>query len=546
MKEKDGSVQIQLLEETMETLIGEMLSMAVLDSGCTKTVCGETWLNCYLETLSDEDKKLVHVEDSNSVFKFGDSKLIKSNKKVTIPTVIADQTVMLTTDVISNDLPLLLSKEAMKRANTQIDFASDKINILGRDVQVIFSTSGHYCIPIGRLNSSGMGSTEEIKEEVNLFCKQLGEKTVRQKQRIAEKLHRQFSHAKSDKLKVLLRDAEVMDRLDDSCSICKKYRRPKPRPVVGFPMVKTFNETVGMDLKEWSHSPKIWFLHLVDHTTRYSASCVIYTKRKEEIIKKIFQIWISIFGSAKKFLVDNGGEFDNDEFRSLCENGNIRICTTAAESPWGNGIVERHNATLGFSVQKIVDDLKCDLSLAVAWAVSAKNALHNVHGFSPNQLLFGKKTNFPAVVSNKPPAVEGKTTSEIVACNLNVMHAARQAFIKSESAEKLRRALCHQTRTYSDVKYFTGDIVYYKRSNSNAWKGPGTMIGQDGQQVLVKHAGSYVRVHRCRLLLEQVAFGQPMVDGQDEGEAIIVQQVASQTEKIWKVMKMTELKVLTQ
>ena len=75
-----------------------------------------------------------------------------------------------------------------------------------------------------------MGSTEEIKEEVNLFCKELSEKTVSHKQRIAEKLNRQFSHAESDKLKVLLRDAEVMDkgledlldRLDDSCSICKK------------------------------------------------------------------------------------------------------------------------------------------------------------------------------------------------------------------------------------------------------------------------------------------------------------------------------------
>ena len=99
---------------------------------------------------------------------------------------------------------------------------------------------------------------------------------------------------------------------------------------------------------------------------------IIYTKRKEGIVKRIFQIWISIFGSAKKFLVDNRGEFDNDEFRSLCENINIRICTTAAESPCSNGIVERHNATLGFSVQKIIDDLKCDLSLAVAWAVSAK------------------------------------------------------------------------------------------------------------------------------------------------------------------------------
>ena len=284
---------------------------------------------------------------------------------------------------------------------------------------------------------------------------------------------------------MLLRDAEVMDkdledlldRLDDSCSICKKYRRPKPQPVVGFPMAKTFIETVGMYLKEWSHSPKIWFLHLVDHATCYSASCVIYTKRKQEIIKKIFQIWIAIFGSAKKFLVDNVGEFVNDEFRSLCENVNIGICTTAAESPWSNGIVERQNATLGFSVQKIMDDLKCDLSLAVAWAVSAKNALHNVHGFNPNQLVFEKDPNFPAVVRNKPSALVGKTTSEIVACNLNAMYAARQAFIKSESAEKLRRALHYQTRICNDMKYFTGDIVYYKRNNSYEWRGPGTVIG---------------------------------------------------------------------
>ena len=91
--------------------------------------------------------------------------MIKSNKKVTFPTVIADQKVMLTTDVISNDLPLLLNKEAMEKANTQIDFASDKTNILGCDVQVIFSTSGHYCIPIGRLNSTGMVLVKKLKKK---------------------------------------------------------------------------------------------------------------------------------------------------------------------------------------------------------------------------------------------------------------------------------------------------------------------------------------------------------------------------------------------
>ena len=39
----------------MDTLIGETLRMAILDSGCTKAVCSKTWLNSYLESLSSEE-----------------------------------------------------------------------------------------------------------------------------------------------------------------------------------------------------------------------------------------------------------------------------------------------------------------------------------------------------------------------------------------------------------------------------------------------------------------------------------------------------------
>ena len=42
-------------KESMQQVTGEMLSVAVLDSGATSTVCGKTRFDCNEETLSDED-----------------------------------------------------------------------------------------------------------------------------------------------------------------------------------------------------------------------------------------------------------------------------------------------------------------------------------------------------------------------------------------------------------------------------------------------------------------------------------------------------------
>ena len=96
---------------------------------------------------------------------------------------------------------------------------------------------------------------------------------------------------------------------------------------------------------------------------------------------------MSIFGSPKKFLVDNGGEFNNEDFRSLCENVNILILTTAAEWTWCNGLIERHNAIAGYTVTKTTEDAGCELELALSWAVASKNSLKNVNSFSPNLFL---------------------------------------------------------------------------------------------------------------------------------------------------------------
>ena len=88
-----------------------------------------------------------------------------------------------------------------------------------------------------------------------------------------------------------------------------------------------------MDLKEWSYDKRIWLLHMMDHATIYSISCVVTSKKKELIVKKKFKYGAGIFGHPNKNLAHNGEEFDKTQFQILCENFNVRICTIAAERP---------------------------------------------------------------------------------------------------------------------------------------------------------------------------------------------------------------------
>ena len=55
----------------IEKFVGETLHCTVLDAGCTKNVCGQSWLDSYLDSLTPEDLLKVIEEKSSSSFKFG-------------------------------------------------------------------------------------------------------------------------------------------------------------------------------------------------------------------------------------------------------------------------------------------------------------------------------------------------------------------------------------------------------------------------------------------------------------------------------------------
>jgi hypothetical protein len=299
---------------------------------------------------------------------------------------------------------------------------------------------------------------------------------VKSNREIAIKLHRQFAHAPENKLLTLIQKAgqpwcdnkDLMEEVKEvckSCKTCQIYKKPPARPVVALPTATRFKETVALDLKFYDGNI---LLHLIDHATRLSIAAVIPNKRPDTIVKNMLRHFIQVFGNAESFLTDNGGEFVNQQFLELCDVFGIKIKTTAAESPWSNGLIERHNLILSNMLDKVLNDVGCSLDVGIAWCCNAKNSLYNMQGFSPYQLAIGSNPILPNSLESNPPALTNKPSNLIIKENLETLHKAREAFIQSENSEEIKRAITHPVRTSGDVKYFNGDRVYYKRKDSCA------------------------------------------------------------------------------
>ena len=135
-------------DSKLEKLVKEASGAALIDSGCSRTVCGKSWMKDYTESLSDYDRSCIKEQNSNVSFTFGDGNSEKSIKKVKIPCYIGGKRCTIETDVVNCNIPLLLSKPAMKKAKMSLNFENDTALFGDLTISLRCSFSGHYLLPI--------------------------------------------------------------------------------------------------------------------------------------------------------------------------------------------------------------------------------------------------------------------------------------------------------------------------------------------------------------------------------------------------------------
>ena len=94
----------------IEKFVGEMLGCAVLNSGCTKTVRGSSWLKFYEENLQPDDLANMSHGQSDRKFKLGDGRVVQAKTKVKLSAYLGEKKVLIKAEVVDSELLLLLSK----------------------------------------------------------------------------------------------------------------------------------------------------------------------------------------------------------------------------------------------------------------------------------------------------------------------------------------------------------------------------------------------------------------------------------------------------
>ena len=229
-----------------ETTISKLL----LDTGCVRTVCGLTWFKQFLKTLSKKTIARIRKYPSAASFRFGGNDIRHSLGFYAIPCSIDGKNIILQTDIITSDIPCLISKEAMRKAGGIMDLPNDSITLYGKQIKLESAKSGHYLLPVQDLVASDMDETKVFI--VNHDRPEYNEMQV-------HKMHKALGHPGRAAFEATIKAANVkienldfiLNKLYESCMICLKHHKAHVKPKVGLPLATDFNQTLCLDLKIW-------------------------------------------------------------------------------------------------------------------------------------------------------------------------------------------------------------------------------------------------------------------------------------------------------
>jgi hypothetical protein len=143
----------------------------------------------------------------------------------------------------------------------------------------------------------------------------------------------------------------------------------------------------------------------VEYFTKWIEARAVSTITSKTAQKFFWQNIVCRFGVPSELTVDNGKQFDSQDFRDFCFSIGTKLAFALVYHPQSNGVVERANGKIFIAIKKrLLDDKKgkwADQLPEVVWALNTTECWAT--GFTPFHLLYGSEAMTPQEIKHGSP-----------------------------------------------------------------------------------------------------------------------------------------------
>jgi ribonuclease HI len=182
----------------------------------------------------------------------------------------------------------------------------------------------------------------------------------------------------------------VVNRVTRSCETCQKFSPRSGNPsqftkliAHTWPLQRWGLDIVG-PLPMAQGNLKFTFV-AVEYFTKWIEARAVSTITSKTAQKFLWQNIVCRFGVPSELIVDNGKQFDSQDFRDFCFSIGTKLAFASVYHPQSNGVVERANGKIFITIKKrLLDDRKgkwADQLSEVVWALNMNECRST--GFTP-------------------------------------------------------------------------------------------------------------------------------------------------------------------
>ena len=234
----------------------------------------------------------------------------------------------------------------------------------------------------------------------------------------------------------------------NSCRMCNaKKDVPSKKGKMGRVSADRPFQVVSMDYLKSEHDTAGYhnILVVTDIFTKYAFAFPTRNETAITTAKVLVDKVFSVFGIPERLLSDNGKSFESEVIEQLCVLFGVKKVFTCPYSPKSDAICERYNRTLCNMLGTLEAEKRGKWSKYIQHMCNLYNSsVHSATGFSPFELMFGRKSRLPVDMLLATRTLETQYSSirdyvKTLKARLEFVHdVARQAMHYSHSRNKER------------------------------------------------------------------------------------------------------------